>query len=288
MKPEVFDIKDADVSWCPGCGNFFILSNLKIVLAELEIDPRGLVLVSGIGQAGKLPHFLKSHTYNSLHGRALSPATAIKAVNKDLKVIVTTGDGDMYGEGGNHFMHTIRRNPNITCIVHDNMVYGLTKGQASPTTLRGMRTSYQVEGVSEEPFNPLAVAIALDASFVARTFAGDAEHMKETFKAAITHKGYSLVDVFQPCVTFNKINTYQWFKDNTYYLEDSYDPYNKNEAFKRATEKDKYPLGIFYINKDKRTFEETLNVYTDDDSSLYEREVDMQKLEDLIESRRRL
>jgi 2-oxoglutarate ferredoxin oxidoreductase subunit beta len=168
------------------------------------------------------------------------------------------------------------------------MVYGLTKGQASPTTLRGMRTSYQVEGVSEEPFNPLAVAIALDASFVARTFAGDAEHMKETFKAAITHKGYSLVDVFQPCVTFNKINTYQWFKDNTYYLEDSYDPYNKNEAFKRATEKDKYPLGIFYINKDKRTFEETLNVYTDDDSPLYEREVDMQKLEDLIESRRRL
>ncbi len=288
MKPEVFDIKNADVSWCPGCGNFFILSTLKKVLGELEIDKRELVLVSGIGQAGKLPHFLKSHTYNSLHGRSLSPATAIKAVNKDLKVIVTTGDGDMYGEGGNHFMHTIRRNPDITCIVHDNMVYGLTKGQASPTTLRGMRTSYQVEGVSEEPFNPLAVAIALDASFVARTFAGDAEHMKKTFKAAINHKGYSHVDVFQPCVTFNKINTYQWFKENTYYLEDSYDPYNKNEAFKKATEKNKYPLGIFYINKDKKTFEETLNVYNVDESPLYERKVDMQKLEDLIESRRRL
>ena len=288
MKPEVFDIKNADVSWCPGCGNFFILSTLKKVLGELEIDKRELVLVSGIGQAGKLPHFLKSHTYNSLHGRSLSPATAIKAVNKELKVIVTTGDGDMYGEGGNHFMHTIRRNPDITCIVHDNMVYGLTKGQASPTTLRGMRTSYQVEGVSEEPFNPLAVAIALDASFVARTFAGDAEHMKKTFKAAINHKGYSHVDVFQPCVTFNKINTYQWFKENTYYLEDSYDPYNKNEAFKKATEKNKYPLGIFYINKDKKTFEETLNVYNVDESPLYERKVDMQKLEDLIESRRRL
>ncbi len=288
MKPEVFDIKNADVSWCLGCGNFFILSTLKKVLVELEIDMRELVLVSGIGQAGKLPHFLKSHTYNSLHGRSLSPATSIKAVNKDLKVIVTTGDGDMYGEGGNHFMHTIRRNPDITCIVHDNMVYGLTKGQASPTTLRGMRTSYQVEGVSEEPFNPLAVAIALDASFVARTFAGDAEHMKKTFKAAINHKGYSHVDVFQPCVTFNKINTYQWFKENTYYLEDSYDPYNKNEAFKKATEKNKYPLGIFYINKDKKTFEETLNVYKFDESPLYERKVDMQKLEDLIESRRRL
>src|SRR5664279_101206 len=232
MKPEVFDIEDADIAWCPGCGNFSILSNLKIVLAELEIDPLELVLVSGIGQAGKFPHFLKSHTYNSLHGRALSPATAIKAVNKNLKVIVTTGDGDMYGEGGNHFMHTIRRNPNITCIVHDNMVYGLTKGQASPTTLQGMKTSYQTEGVSEEPFNPLAVAIALDASFVARTFSGDPEHMKKTFKSAINHKGYSLVDVFQPCVTFNKINTYQWFKENTYHLEDSHDPFNKNEAFK--------------------------------------------------------
>jgi 2-oxoglutarate/2-oxoacid ferredoxin oxidoreductase subunit beta len=288
MKPEVFDIENADIAWCPGCGNFSILSNLKIVLAELEIDPHELVLVSGIGQAGKFPHFLKSHTYNGLHGRALSPATAIKAVNKDLKVIVTTGDGDMYGEGGNHFMHTIRRNPNITCIVHDNMVYGLTKGQASPTTLRGMKTSYQIEGVTEEPFNPLAVAIALDASFVARTFSGDKEHMKNTFKSAINHKGFSLVDVFQPCVTFNKINTFQWFKENTYHLEDSHDPFNKNEAFKRATEKDKYPLGIFYKNNEKKTFEETLKVYKDDELPLFERRVDMSKLVDLIESKRRL
>ena len=249
MKPGIFDIEDADIAWCPGCGNFSILGNLKIVLSELEIDPRELVIVSGIGQAGKLPHFLRSHTYNSLHGRALSPATAIKAVNRDLKVIVTTGDGDMYGEGGNHFIHTIRRNPDITCIVHDNMVYGLTKGQASPTTRRGMKTSYQVDGVSEEPFNPLTVAIALGASFVARTFSGDPEHMKKTFKSAINHKGFSLVDVFQPCVTFNKINTYEWFKENTYNLEESHDPSNKNEALKRAAETDKYPLGIFYKTK---------------------------------------
>jgi 2-oxoglutarate/2-oxoacid ferredoxin oxidoreductase subunit beta len=288
MKPEVYDIIGADIAWCPGCGNFSILSNLKIVLAELEIDPHELVLVSGIGQAGKFPHFLRSHTYNGLHGRALSPATAIKAVNKDLKVIVTTGDGDMYGEGGNHFMHTIRRNPDITCIVHDNMVYGLTKGQASPTTQRGMKTSYQLDGVSEEPFNPLAVAIALDASFVARTFSGDPEHMKNTIKAAINHKGCSIVDVFQPCVTFNKINTYQWFKENTYHLEDSHDPFDKDEAFKRARERDKYPLGIFYKNKNKKTFEETLNVYKDDGLPLYERQVDMNKLMDLIESKRRL
>ncbi|UTB32430.1 MAG: thiamine pyrophosphate-dependent enzyme [Methanobacterium sp. ERen5] len=288
MKPENYDVKGADVSWCPGCGNFSILSNLKNVLADLEVDPENLVVVSGIGQAGKLPHFLRSNTYIGLHGRALSPATAIKAVNRGLKVIVTTGDGDMYGEGGNHFLHTIRRNPDITCIVHDNMVYGLTKGQASPTTRLGMKTTYQVNGVSEEPFNPLTVAIALDASFVARTFSGDPEHLQKTLKSAINHEGYSLVDVFQPCVSFNKINTFQWFKENTYYLEESHDPYNKAEALRKAEETDKYPLGIFYINKQKKTFEETLNVYKNDERAMYDRQVDKKKLDHLIDSRRKL
>jgi len=286
MDPKIFDVEGADVAWCPGCGDFLILRTLKAALAELEIDQKKLVLASGIGQAGKLPHYLKSHTYNSLHGRALSPATAIKAVNKELKVIVTSGDGDMYGEGGNHLMHTIRRNPDITSIVHNNMVYGLTKGQASPTSQTEMKTPLQVEGVYLEPFNPLAVAIALDAPFVARTFAGDMEHMKNVFKEAINHKGFSLVDVFQPCVTFNKINTYQWFRENTYKLEDSHDPYDKNEAFKRAIETRKYPLGIFYKNEDKLTFEETLSVYNDDDSPLFERKTDISKVKDLIEKKR--
>jgi 2-oxoglutarate/2-oxoacid ferredoxin oxidoreductase subunit beta len=286
MDPKIFDVPGADVAWCPGCGDFPILRTLKTALAELEIDQKELVLVSGIGQAGKLPHYLKSHTYNSLHGRALSPATAIKAVNKELTVIVTSGDGDMYGEGGNHFMHTIRRNPDITSIVHNNMVYGLTKGQASPTTQIGMKTPLQVEGVSLEPFNPLAVAIALNAAFVARTFAGDMEHMKKMFKEAIKHKGFSLVDVFQPCVAFNKINTYQWFRENTYKLEDSHNPYDENEAFKRAKETGKFPLGIFYKNEDKLTFEETLTVYSDDESPLFERKTDIANVEDSIELKR--
>jgi len=288
MKPADFDVEGADISWCPGCGNFSILSSLKTVLADLDVEPQNLVVVSGIGQAGKLPHFLRSNTYNSLHGRALSPATAIKAVNRGLKVVVTTGDGDMYGEGGNHFMHTIRRNPDITCIVHDNMVYGLTKGQASPTTRLGMKTSYQVNGVSEEPFNPLTVAIALDASFVARSFSGDPEHLQKTLRAAINHGGFSLVDVFQPCVSFNKLNTFEWFKENTYKLEDSHDPLNKAEALKRAEETDKYPLGVFYINNNKKTFEDTLNVYNGDERVLNERQVKIKKLDDLINSRRRL
>lgn len=288
MDPKTFDVEGADVAWCPGCGDFPILRTLKIALAELEIDQKQLVLASGIGQAGKLPHYLKSHTYNSLHGRALSPATAIKSVNRELTVIVTSGDGDMYGEGGNHFMHTIRRNPNMTTIVHNNMVYGLTKGQASPTTQRDFKTPLQVEGVALEPFNPLAIAIGLDASFVARTFAGDVNHMKEIFKKAIKHRGYSLVDVFQPCVTYNKINTYKWFKENVYYLDDSYDPHDRNEAFKKAIEFHKFPLGVLYINPDKTPYEEIVTVYREDKSPLYQRKLDMQKLKALIDSKREI
>jgi 2-oxoglutarate/2-oxoacid ferredoxin oxidoreductase subunit beta len=286
MDPKVFDVPSVDIAWCPGCGDFPILRTLKRALAELEIDQKELVLVSGIGQAGKLPHYVKSHTYNGLHGRALSPATAIKAVNKELTVIVTSGDGDMYGEGGNHFMHTIRRNPDITAIIHNNMVYGLTKGQASPTSLMGMKTSLQVEGVSLEPFNPLTIAIAFNAPFVARTFAGDIEHMKEMFKEAIKHKGFSVVDVFQPCVVFNKINTYQWFRENTYKLEDSHNPYDMEEAFKRGKETGKYPLGIFYKNDHRLTFEETLSIYSDDESPLFERKIDIAKFNDSIDSKR--
>ena len=220
MDVKDYDMGDTDIAWCPGCGDFGILTSLKKALAELEIRPENLVIVSGIGQAAKLPHYLRCHTFNGLHGRALPPATAIKSVNPELVVIAESGDGDMYGEGGNHFITTIRRNPDITNIVHNNMVYGLTKGQASPTSRKGFVTPVQVNGVILEPFNPIAVAIALDASFVARAFIGDMEKTKEILKKAITHKGYALVDIFQPCVSFNKINTYKWFKENTYYLSD--------------------------------------------------------------------
>ena len=286
MDPKIFDMENADVAWCHGCGNFSILSTVKKVLAELEINPEDLVLVSGIGQAGKLPHYVKSNVFNGLHGRSLPPATGIKAVNPELTVIDVSGDGCMYGEGGNHFIHTIRRNPDITNIVHNNMVYGLTKGQASPTTRANFKSNLQVEGVFLEPFNPLSVAIALKASFVARVFSGDMDQTKEILKKAIKHKGYALVDIFQPCVTFNKVNTFQWFRENTYYLEDTHDPSNIGEAFKRAMETDKYPLGIFYVNNDKKTFEENLAVYNKNKSPVYKRKVDLNKLETLINSKR--
>jgi 2-oxoglutarate ferredoxin oxidoreductase subunit beta len=274
-------MNDIDIAWCPGCGNFPILKTLKRALAELQIKPANLVLVSGIGQAAKIPHYIRTNVFNGLHGRALPAATAIKAANPALTVIAESGDGDMYGEGGNHFIHTIRRNPNITNIVHNNMVYGLTKGQASPTSQKGFVTPVQVGGVFLEPFNPLAVAIALDASFVARAFAGDIERTAEILKKAIEHNGYALVDIFQPCVTFNRTNTIQWFKDNTYNLED-HDPSDRQKAFEKATETEKLPLGIFYKSPQKPSFEENVGIYKEKQTPLYKRDLDKKELKKLI------
>ncbi len=277
---------DIDIAWCPGCGNFGILNALKEALAELDIAPRDLVIASGIGQAAKIPHYIKCNAFNGLHGRAVSPATAIKAANPSMVVIAESGDGDMYGEGGNHFIHAIRRNPDIACLIHDNMVYGLTKGQASPTSQKGFKTPIQVDGVASEPFNPLAVAIALDASFVARTFVGEPAKTKEIIKQAISHRGFAVVDIFQPCVSFNKVNTYQWFRDNTYWLPEAHDPQDRVGAFRRAIESEKLALGVFYVNKNKPVFEETLAAYRSIRDPLFTRELNKEKLKEIIASKR--
>jgi 2-oxoglutarate ferredoxin oxidoreductase subunit beta len=259
MDSKNFDMpKETDIAWCPGCGNFPLLTIVKMALAELDIVPEKLVSVSGIGQAGKAPHYYRTNVFNGLHGRALSAATGIKMANPELTVVVESGDGDLYGEGGNHFTHTIRRNPNITALVHNNMVYGLTKGQASPTSEVGMKTPVQVLGVVLEPFNPIASAIALDCSFVARAFVGDVAQTKEVIKKAIAHQGFSLVDIFQPCPVFNKQNTYPWFKEKVYYLEETYETKNRVEAFRRAIESEKLPLGVFYENPARTNFESQL------------------------------
>ncbi len=280
---KTFDMtSDTDVAWCPGCGNFPLLTIVKKALVELEIAPEKLVAVSGIGQAAKAPHYFRANVFNGLHGRALSSATGIKATNPELTVIVETGDGDCYGEGGNHFTHTIRRNPDITALIHNNMVYGLTKGQASPTSDVGMKTPVQVNGVFTEPFNPIASAIALNASFVARASVGDVRQTVEIVKRAIAHKGFALVDIFQPCTVFNKINTYQWFKEHTYYLEDSHDIHDRTEAFRRAIESDRLPLGIFYENPDRTIFESQL---VNHGEALYKHRVDSQAFADMIQER---
>ncbi|RMA68778.1 thiamine pyrophosphate-dependent enzyme [Petrotoga olearia] len=279
--------KELDIAWCPGCGNFGILNILKKALEEMEeITPNNFVLVSGIGQAAKIPHYFKNNAFNGLHGRALPVAFAIKATNPDLYVVAESGDGDMYGEGGNHFIHNMRRNVDITNIVHDNRVYGLTKGQASPTSPQGMVTPVQVNGVILNPFNPIAVAIANGATFVARAFVGDMQNTKEIIKKAIRHKGYSLIDLFQPCVTFNKINTYAWFNEHTYKLGEDYDPSDKMQALQTAFQEDKIPLGIIYEEKGKPTFEEQLTIYKQNKDPLFKRSIDVNKLEGFINSMR--
>lgn len=257
-----------DIAWCPACGNFPILTVVKQSLAELDIYPKDAVICSGIGQAAKTPQYLRVNYFNGLHGRALPPAIGIKNTNPRLTVIAESGDGDTYGEGGNHFLHTIRRNPDITNIVHNNMIYGLTKGQASPTSEKGLKNPIQPGGVIMEPFNPLAVALASGATFVARAFAADIAETKEIVKAAIQHKGYALVDVFQPCVVFNKQNTYQWFKEHTYYLDASHVPTNRMKAMEIAFDTERLALGIVYQETGKPTYE---TLVRNDDDPLYMR-----------------
>jgi len=251
--------KDKNVAWCPGCGNFGILSAIDRAIDELNIDRKNTVIVSGIGQAAKLPHYTEINYFNGLHGRSIPVATGIKATKPELNVIVTSGDGCIYGEGGNHFIHGIRRNPDITCIVHNNMVYGLTKGQASPTSQIGFKTSIQVGGVFEEPFNAISIAISLNAPFVARCFSGDIDKTKEIIKIAIKTKGFSFIEILQPCVTFNKVNTYEWFREHTYYLDEGYNPEDIKKAFEIAIAKEKFALGIIYVNRKRKTFEENLS-----------------------------
>ncbi len=275
---NIFDKPYVENTWCPGCGNFPILTALKKASIELDLKPEDLIVVSGIGQAAKLPHFFKSHFFNGLHGRALPAATAIKVVNPEMKVIAIGGDGDMLAEGGNHFIHTIRRNPDITLLLHNNMVYGLTKGQASPTSLVGFKTPFQVEGVIEYPLNALSLAISQDASFVACALAADTEKTKEIIKEAVKHKGFSFILILQPCVSFNKLNTYQWFKENSFYLPENYDSHNKEEALKITLNLEKYPIGIIYKNEKRKTFEEELSVYKKDKTPLYKRKLNEEKL----------
>ncbi|MBN1939368.1 MAG: 2-oxoacid ferredoxin oxidoreductase [Candidatus Aminicenantes bacterium] len=277
---NVFDFENQiDIAWCPGCGNYLIRKALLAALKELDLAKEKVVLVSGIGQAAKMPQYINTSYFNGLHGRGLPPATAIKACNPELTVIAVGGDGDMYGEGGNHFLHTARRNPDLTLFVHDNMVYGLTKGQASPTSRPGMKTPVQVFGVFEKPLNPIALAVSLDVPFVARVFCGDVEQTKDVMKKAILHKGFAMVDIFQPCVSFNKTNHFKWFKENTYDLAADYDPSDRVGAFKKSLEEEPFPLGIIYQNDSRKTFEENLAVYETNGLPLYRREVDMKMVE---------
>jgi 2-oxoglutarate/2-oxoacid ferredoxin oxidoreductase subunit beta len=243
--------------WCPGCGDFGVLNSLQKACADLDLNPHEVMVVSGIGCSSNLPGFFNSYGMHTLHGRSLAVAQGTKLANSDMTVIATGGDGDGYGIGVGHFVHAIRRNIDMTYIVMDNQIYGLTTGQTSPTTEKAVKTKSTPGGNLESPLSPLALSIAGGASFVARGFSGDPVHLSELFKKAIQHKGFAHIDVFSPCVTFNKTNTYSYFKQKVYKLEDEkHDPQDLEAAMKKAYEwGERIPIGVLYA-KERPTYED--------------------------------
>ncbi len=244
--------------WCPGCGDFSVLSALQTALFELGLQPHQVVVISGIGCSSNLPGFLNTYGMHTLHGRSLAVGTGVKLGNHDLKVICVGGDGDGYGIGGNHFLHTMRRNIDLTYIVMDNQIYGLTTGQTSPTSSKGMKTKSTPHGSVENAINPMPLAMIGGASYVARGFSGKQKHLVDILKGAILHKGFSLVDVFSPCVTYNKDNTYQWFNPRVKILdEQSYNPSDFHKALDTAYQwGDEIPIGLIWKRADLPALED--------------------------------
>ncbi|MBL7047783.1 MAG: 2-oxoacid ferredoxin oxidoreductase [Candidatus Marinimicrobia bacterium] len=247
MKPEELNTPH-DPTWCPACGNFGIWVAMKKAITELKLDPDEVAVSYGIGCSGNENNFVKTYAFHSLHGRAVPPAAGIKFANDALTVIAVSGDGDAYGEGGNHFVHACKNNYDITYLVHDNQMYSLTTGQASPTSEKGMKTKTTPSGIIEDPINPISLALAANATFVARGFSGKADHLAELIKKAIQHKGFALVDILQNCVTFNKLNTFQFFNKRVYDMnEGGYKTDDKQKAHEKALEwGERIPIGIFY------------------------------------------
>lgn len=246
-------------TWCPGCGNFGVWTALKNALVELQMPEEEVVIVYGVGCSGNMADFNRVYGFHALHGRAISNAVAIKAANHRLKVIVVAGDGDTYGEGLNHFISAMRGNHDITLLVHDNQVYGLTTGQTAPTTDKGTKTKSTPFGAPEVPINPLGIALTSDATFISRGFAGNIKHLTGLIKRAIQHEGFSLVDMFQPCFTFNKVNTYHYFKERVYDLQQNgFEANNKVLAWEKTFDHEKLPIGIFYEDPYSKAFHATL------------------------------
>lgn len=258
---QASDFGQFETAWCPGCGNFSILKSVKEALAGLDRRPQDLLFVSGIGQAAKAPHYLYCNLFNGLHGRALPVATGAKLANPGLDVLVESGDGCTYGEGGNHFLAALRRNIDVTLLVHDNQIYGLTKGQASPTTAAGQVTKAQPHGAPSFPFAPLPVALAMGGGFVARGFSGMTEHLVSLIQAAIQHPGFALVDILQPCVSFNKVNTHAWYKERCTELDSAHDSSDWEAAMRLARQwGDRIPVGVLYQNADREPFQHHFQV----------------------------
>jgi 2-oxoglutarate ferredoxin oxidoreductase subunit beta len=241
-----------DPDWCPGCGDFGVLSALKQALAELHLYPHEVMVISGIGCSSNLPGYISTYGMHTLHGRALPVATGAQLANHNLKIIVTGGDGDGYGIGGNHFLHSMRRNVDLTYIVMNNQIYGLTTGQISPTSIKEMKTKSTPFGSVENALNPVPLAIAAGATYVARGYTGQVKHLVDLIKGGIRHRGFALIDAFSPCVTYNHDNSHEFFKQRTKKLEDTdHDPTDFTAAMKQGyLWGDAIPIGLFWKRDD--------------------------------------
>ena len=257
----IADFKTPEESWwCPGCGDFGVLAALQKALLELHVAPEDVAIVAGIGCSGKIGNYVNSYNIHVTHGRTMPAALGLKLANRELTVIAAGGDGDGYAIGMGHFIHAVRRNPDITYIVMDNQIYGLTKGQTSPTSGIGFETKSTPGGNIENTVRPLQLAVAGGASFVAQGFSSNQKQLVELIKAGVRHRGFSLINTLSPCVTFNKVNTYAWFKQKLVDLEkvDGYDPSDRITVMKTLMEHDEMVTGVVYQNEKSRSFDQLL------------------------------
>lgn len=271
-------------NWCPGCGDFSVQAAIQRASANVGLDPEQLAVVSGIGCSGRISGYINSYGFHGIHGRSLPIAQGLKMANKDLTVIASGGDGDGFAIGLGHTIHAIRRNVDVTYIVMDNQIYGLTKGQTSPRSSAGFKTKSTPQGSIEQALAPMEMALSAGATFVAQSFSSDLKELTALIEAGLNHKGFSLINVFSPCVTYNKINTYDWFKENLTKLADveGYDPSNREQAMNTLMEKDGLVTGLIYQNNEQPSYQDLVSGYSEEPLSTHDLRLDESKFDELV------
>lgn len=271
-------------NWCPGCGDFSVQAAIQRASANVGLNPEQLAVVSGIGCSGRISGYINSYGFHGIHGRSLPIAQGLKMANRELTVIASGGDGDGFAIGLGHTIHAIRRNVNITYIVMDNQIYGLTKGQTSPRSSTGFKTKSTPQGSIEPALAPMEMALTAGATFVAQSFSSDLKELTALIEAGLNHEGFSLINVFSPCVTYNKINTYDWFKENLTKLSDveGYDPSNKEEAMSLLMEKQGLVTGLIYQNSHQPSYQELIPDYSEEPLSTHDIRLEEATFDELV------
>ncbi|WP_078554557.1 2-oxoacid:ferredoxin oxidoreductase subunit beta [Bacillus alkalicellulosilyticus] len=271
-------------NWCPGCGDFSVQAAIQRAAANVGIEPDDLAVISGIGCSGRISGYINSYGFHGIHGRALPIAQGVKMANRDLTVIASGGDGDGFAIGMGHTVHSIRRNIDVTYIVMDNQIYGLTKGQTSPRSEMGFKTKSTPGGSIESALNVMETALTAGATFVAQSFSSDLKELTSLIEQGINHKGFSLINVFSPCVTFNKVNTYDWFKENLVKLADveGYDPHNRMTAMQTLMENNGLVTGLIYQDTEKKSYQDLVIGYDENPLSAQDLSIDEEKFNQLM------